>query len=128
MTDTNTGFDLIGDIHGCADTLQAMLDKLGYRQQDGIYRHPVRRVIFLGDFIDREPRQREVIAIVRPMVESGAALSVMGNHEFNAIAYATRCRDGKGYLRPHSKKNAEQHEAFLKAYEGTGSTPFSWTV
>ena len=43
-------------------------------------------VIFLGDFIDRGPHQREVIEIDRQMIEAGTAQSVMGNHEFNAIA------------------------------------------
>jgi len=98
------GYDIIGDIHGCSQTLVALLEKLGYRKKDGIYRHPSRTVIFLGDFIDRGPHQREVIETVRPMVDSGAALAVMGNHEFNAIAWATRHPETADYLRPHNDK------------------------
>ena len=112
------GYDIIGDIHGCADTLRALLTKLDYEKRDGVYRHPDRQVIFLGDFIDRGPQQREVIDIARGMVEAGSALAVMGNHEFNAIAYHTPDPEGDGFLRPHSEKNRKQHRAFLDAYEG----------
>ncbi len=42
------GYDLIGDIHGCGATLAALLEKLGYHQRKGVYRHPRRKVIFLG--------------------------------------------------------------------------------
>ena len=86
-------FDIIGDIHGCSQSLRALLDLLGYRETSGVYRHPSRTVIFLGDFIDRGPHQREVIEIVRRMIDAGTAQSVMGNHEFNAIAYHTPDRE-----------------------------------
>lgn len=108
-------YDIIGDIHGHARTLQALLSKLGYHLQDGVYRHPTRRAVFLGDFIDRGPHQRETLAIVRPMVDTGSAMTTMGNHEFNAIAYATPDA-GNGYLRAHSEKNAHQHAAFLSEF------------
>ncbi len=106
-------YDLIGNIHGCYHTLTALLEKLGYKLKEGIYHHPTRRVIFLGDFIDRGAHQRDVIELVKGMMECEQALSVMGNHEFNAIAYATQCHEGEGYLRPHSDKNKKQHETFL---------------
>jgi hypothetical protein len=115
MQQMNGPFDIIGDIHGCSNTLQALLAKLGYQLTNGAYRHADRRVVFLGDFIDRGPGQREVIEIARAMVDSGSALAVMANHEFNAIAFATP--DGRGgHLREHSTKNLDQHAAFLEAY------------
>jgi hypothetical protein len=117
-------YDLIGDIHGHSETLIELLEKLGYRDIDGIYRHPTRQVIFLGDFIDRGPNQRDVIDIVQPMIDGGAALSVMGNHEFNAIAYFTEDPDAPGEcLRTHSDKNKNQHKEFLGEYEGTEDYP-----
>ena len=117
-------YDLIGDIHGHSETLVELLTRLDYKPVDGVYRHPDRQVIFLGDFIDRGPNQREVIDIVRPMIDGGAALSVMGNHEFNAIAWFTTDPDNPdGYLREHSDKNRRQHKEFLKAYEGTDDYP-----
>jgi hypothetical protein len=116
-------YDIIGDVHGCSKTLEILLLKLGYRRDaDGIYKQPNRTVIFLGDFIDRGPYQREVIAIVRPMIESGAAKAVMGNHEYNAIAYATTDENLGDYLRAHTEKNVRQHRAFLDAYDGDPTT------
>jgi hypothetical protein len=117
-------YDLIGDIHGYSETLIELLEALDYTPVDGVYRHPGRKIIFLGDFIDRGPKQRGVIDIVRPMIDEGAALSVMGNHEFNAIAYFAPDPDKPGeYLRPHNTKNEGQHEAFLDEYLGCRDYP-----
>jgi hypothetical protein len=107
-------YDIIGDIHGCADQLEALLVKLGYAKDNGVYQHPEQTAIFLGDFIDRGPDQKGVLDIVRPMIESGQALSVMGNHEFNAICYALKTEDG--HIRPHTAKNTQQHQSFLNEY------------
>jgi len=109
-------YDLIGDIHGHFDSLAALLETLGYRKSGNSYQHPARKVIFLGDFVDRGPGQRAVIEAVRTMIEKGDALAVMGNHEFNAIAYATLNPETNEYLRPHTSKNQGQHQAFLDAY------------
>ncbi len=110
-------YDIVGDIHGYGKTLEKLLLELGFSLDvEGTYRHPNRTVIFLGDFIDRGPYQREVIGIVRPMIESGSAKAVMGNHEYNAIAYATPDEEVGGYLRAHSEKNKKQNKAFLDAY------------
>lgn len=106
------GLDVIGDIHGHASALSALLEKLGYARVKGVHRHPARMVVFAGDFIDRGPHQLEVLEIARAMVDNGSAQAVMGNHEFNAIGWATP--DGKGgYLRPHTHKNEAQHRKFL---------------
>jgi hypothetical protein len=105
-------FDVIGDIHGHADALARLLEGLGYRLREGVYRHAERQVVFLGDFVDRGPHQRETLRIVRAMVAAGAARAVMGNHEFNAIGFATTDGAG-GYLRARSDKNRAQHSAFL---------------
>jgi hypothetical protein len=108
-------YDLIGDIHGHADELVQLLEVLGYEKAQGSYHHPDRKVIFLGDFIDRGPQIRQVLEIVRPMIEAGHALAVMGNHELNALAYHTEGRDSPGeHLRHHSPKNQKQHRATLE--------------
>lgn len=108
------GYDLIGDIHGHADALRNLLAKLGYQQADGVFTHSDRKVIFLGDFIDRGPKIREVIDIARSMVESGQALAVMGNHEFNALAFHTTLPNRPDQsLRPRTSKNIRQHVATL---------------
>lgn len=108
-------YDLIGDIHGYATPLRLLLKKMDYVERDGIWQHPERKVIFLGDFVDRGPEQVESVQIARAMVESGSALAVMGNHEFNAIAWATSDPGSPDeYLRPHSTKNRDQHKEFLR--------------
>jgi hypothetical protein len=113
------GFDVIGDIHGHANALDRLLVSLGYFLREGIYRHLTRKVLFVGDFVDRGPRQRAVLRIVRAMVEAGSATAVMGNHEFNAVAWATPDSEG-GFLRSHTTKNRAQHRAFLEQ-TGEGS-------
>ena len=65
------GYDLIGDVHGCAQSLARLLAKLGYEQHEDGYRHPERKVIFLGDIVDRGPRIREALHIVKAMVDAG---------------------------------------------------------
>lgn len=110
-----TKYDIIGDIHGYASELKQLLTRLGYEETDGCFRHPSRKVIFLGDFIDRGPEIREVLRVVRAMVDNGAALAVMGNHEYNAIIYHTPDGQG-GHLRSHTEKdskNTKIHQATL---------------
>ena len=108
-------YDLIGDIHGHATELKLLLKKMGYSQIDGVWQHPERKVIFLGDFVDRGPEQLETITLARDMVESGSALAVMGNHEYNAVAWATEDPINPGkFLRPHTDKNLQQHHKFLE--------------
>ncbi len=103
-------YDLIGDIHGHADKLVQLLELLGYEKAQGTYCHPERKVIFLGDFIDRGPKIRDVLEIVRPMIEDGKALAVMGNHELNALTYHTEdSTNARSFLRPHIDKNVGQH-------------------
>ena len=112
-------YDLIGDIHGHADELEGLLCAMDYQRVDNCFRHETRKAIYLGDFIDRGPQQREVLGIVMPMVETGSALAVMGNHEFNAIAYHSYDDENGDYRRRHTPTNQRQHQAFLDAYEDT---------
>ncbi len=109
-------YDLMGDIHGQAPELERLLENLSYKKVAGVWKHNERKMVFLGDFVDRGDYQKEVINIVRPMIENGYALSVMGNHEYNAIAYYTKDKDGN-YLRSHNDKHFKQHKEFLAAYE-----------
>ncbi|MBE02236.1 metallophosphoesterase [Marinobacter lutaoensis] len=124
-TTANRGFDIIGDIHGCALTLEKLLDLLGYRKVNGVYRHPRRQAVFLGDIIDRGPRIREALHLVRDMVEHGAARIVMGNHEYNALGYCTRARPGSGktWLREH---NARHDRLIRETLEQFDHYPREW--
>jgi hypothetical protein len=114
-------YDVIGDVHGQHDRLVALLRTLGYQETMRAWRHPDRTAIFVGDFIDRGPQQVATVKLVRAMVDTGAAKAIMGNHEFNAIAWATRDPDHPGKkLRRHDQAgNRRQHAAFLAEVEGS---------
>ncbi len=109
----NQPYDIIGDIHGHADDLHALLKMLGYEKQNGSHVHPAgRRAVFLGDYIDRGPKIREVLETVRAMVETGNALAILGNHEVNALWFHTHGPNGKP-MRTHTKNRIKQHQATL---------------
>jgi len=83
-------FDIIGDVHGCSAELEILLDQLGYRvaDQDGspTRRHPEgRRVVFVGDLVDRGPDSPGVLRLVMDMVGAGSALAVPGNHDMKLV-------------------------------------------
>ncbi|MFJ3494376.1 polynucleotide kinase-phosphatase [Streptomyces sp. NPDC086091] len=78
LTHLSGPFDIVGDIHGCAAELEALLGKLGY--VDGV--HPEgRQAVFVGDLVDRGPDSPAVLRRVMGMVKAGHALCVPGNHE-----------------------------------------------
>ncbi len=82
--DDHGPFDIIGDVHGCADELETLLARLGYERdpESGVFYHPQgRRAIFLGDIVDRGPRILDAYEMVRGMVKAGHALCVPGNHD-----------------------------------------------
>ena len=101
-------FDIIGDVHGCFDELVELLGKLGYEfgvpalagnaldrpqaldSTDALppeggtpnLRHPQgRKLVFVGDLVDRGPKIPQVLRLVMNAVASGAALCVPGNHD-----------------------------------------------
>ena len=89
--DEHGPFDIVGDVHGCFDELRALLDNLGYlvaskAGEDGDVGYEVhhpegRRVVFLGDLVDRGPRTPEVLRLVMGMTEAESAICIPGNHE-----------------------------------------------
>jgi len=108
------GLDVIGDVHGHAGELEALLDRMGWALDDGVWAHPSRRAIFVGDLIDRGTRQLDSVMIAKRMVDAGRAMIVAGNHEFNAAAFHTPNPAEAGtFLRSHSDKHVLQHQAFL---------------
>ena len=64
---------IIGDVHGCFKTLQALIEKLPQEAH----------LIFVGDLIDRGTRSADVVSFVR---EKGY-LCVLGNHEDAMITH-----------------------------------------
>ncbi len=89
-------FDVIGDVHGCRQELEALLGELGYRlHHDSSGRaidahHPdERRALLLGDLVDRGPDTPGVLRLAMGMADSGHALVITGNHE-NKLVRALR--------------------------------------
>ncbi len=119
------GYDLIGDVHGCAHTLRQLLEQLGYQHRQGCYRHPRRKAVFIGDIVDRGNYVREALHTVREMVDAGTATMVLGNHEYNAIAYCTEAKSGSGrrHLREHNERHERQIRETLNQF---ASYPDEW--
>ena len=107
--------DIIGDIHGYADKLVGLLNQLGYEHNGQHFVPPAgHRALFIGDLIDRGSQQLATLEIVFAMLDADVADAVMGNHEYNALAYATLDpEDSSQYLRSHNAVHQRQHEAFL---------------
>ena len=75
--------DIIGDIHGEIGALYALLDRMGYNA-DG-YHKLGRKLVFVGDLVDRGPDSVAVCSLVKNMWDKGNAQVVMGNHELNIL-------------------------------------------
>jgi protein phosphatase len=90
-------FDIIGDVHGCCDELEALLRQLGYEvtavapggpalASGPVYAHPLgRKAVFVGDLVDRGPRILDTVRLAYNMVTSGSALCVPGNHDMKLM-------------------------------------------
>ncbi|PJB36899.1 MAG: hypothetical protein CO108_22235 [Deltaproteobacteria bacterium CG_4_9_14_3_um_filter_63_12] len=111
-------FDIVGDVHGCFAELRALLDKLGYvvSEPDGHYEvvHPAgRRLIFLGDLVDRGPQSDEVLRFVMDVVEHSGALNIIGNHEVKL----GKVLDGRKVVLKHGlDRTVEQLERTSEAF------------
>jgi protein phosphatase len=77
-------FDIIGDVHGCFDELVELLRRLGHSVDEGAFAvQPVngRKLVFVGDLVDRGPKIPQVLKLAMNAVTNRAALCVPGNHD-----------------------------------------------
>ncbi|AFG37188.1 metallophosphoesterase [Spirochaeta africana] len=113
-------YDIIGDVHGHATALEGLLRTLGYEPQGSSLRHPdrYRQAIFVGDIVDRGPEIPRAVRLVRGMVESGAALMVLGNHEYNLIGYHTPIAGSspQRFIRAHTAVHYRQCQETLQQF------------
>ena len=102
-------FDLIGDIHGCYDELKNLLEILGYvfHSEFKISHPDGRKVIFLGDLVDRGPKTPEVLKLVMNTVEAQAGFCVPGNHDLKLMR---KLRGDKVSIRHGLAESLEQLE------------------
>lgn len=112
-------YDIIGDVHGMRRTLDALLERLGYSREGARWTHPEgRRLVFLGDLLDRGPDPLGCLELAAELVDQGRALMCLGNHELNVLHYME-----DPPLRPHTQKNARQAATTLQQIE---AAPRRW--
>jgi hypothetical protein len=88
------GIDIVGDVHGELEALQALLGVLGYEPGG---RHPDgRRLVFVGDLTDRGPDSVGVALLVGELIAAGRAQCVAGNHEINLLRRSQK--EGNGWF------------------------------
>ncbi len=81
-------FDIIGDVHGCFDELAELLKEMGYGVDEAAFtvQPPAgRKLIFVGDLVDRGPKIPQVLKLVMNSVAGGQALCVPGNHDVKLL-------------------------------------------
>ncbi len=80
----------IGDIHGRLDLVAAALEAIGeHHGPDG------RRIVFLGDYVDRGPDSRAVVELMMSFEADPGVVCLKGNHEALML---------KALDRPHSSE------------------------
>ena len=65
---------VIGDVHGCFDTLEQLLQQIPNKS----------RLVFIGDIVNRGPKSLETIRTVMRMGDRAECL--LGNHELHLLA------------------------------------------
>ncbi|XP_072029306.1 bis(5'-nucleosyl)-tetraphosphatase PrpE [asymmetrical]-like [Amphiura filiformis] len=78
---------VIGDVHGCYDELVALLEKAGVRNNPNVI------IIFVGDLINKGPKNKEVLRLVRDI----GALSVRGNHDQKSLYQVVKLKEDETY-------------------------------
>ncbi len=80
---TSGPIDIVGDIHGEFEALLSLLTHLGYDQNG--YHAEGRKLVFLGDLIDRGPNSPKVAEFVMRLHRYGRAYCILGNHELRLL-------------------------------------------
>jgi hypothetical protein len=97
---------IVGDVHGCARELDALLENLRFSGED--------RLVSVGDLVGKGPRGAQVVRFFR----EGGHEAVRGNHDEKILAW----RRGETKKLPHSHRRdaARMSEA---DFEWLGSLP-----
>ncbi len=119
----------IGDIHGKADKLDALLPHIDFIPEaypEGMFC----KLVFLGDLIDNKPGEDidhlRLLQRVKALCEAGDADCLLGNHEFNAVGWLMRHPQTGLPLRAHDESNTRQHEVFLQQVTENSDQHIAW--
>lgn len=129
-------FDIIGPVHGCFDTLQMLLERLGYhvaeqgrggkgRRRFRVSHPDGRKVVFVGDMVGNGPASPQVLRLVMDMVADGVALAVSGDQEDHLLQQLRQRGSGRHrqsavhvWLEGERPAFFERVERFLKGLIG----------
>jgi hypothetical protein len=113
----------IGDIHGCLELLEQLLEKIKYDPAED-------HLVFVGDLIDRGPDPAGVVRFVRALQLRGRVTVIRGNHEDKCIRWlAAEARAKKGgrenkvHNRGGSVRQAQWHELTEEEVKWLGELP-----
>lgn len=107
-------YDVLGDTHGLLDDTLAILAKAGWVYENGHLSHPEgRKLLVLGDFVDRGPDSLGLLRLMRTAVQDGVAEVILGNHEAKLVKFVDTYR-AEGKERWGSLSNAETGVELLK--------------
>jgi len=105
--------DIIGDVHGELDALKNLVFLLGYDENGN---HPDnRKLVFVGDLVDRGPDSPGVIRFVKNLIEHGNAQMVLGNHEINVLQH--KAKSGAGWYFEQQVKKDHDYHPFATSHE-----------
>jgi protein phosphatase len=132
--DLTGSFDIVGDVHGCADELETLLGMLGHEVtwSDGevtVTPAKGRTIVFVGDLTDRGPRTPDVLRIVMALMEQGAALCVEGNHDNKFLRWLNGANVKTGHgLQASIDQMAGENPAFHARVRKllAGLPPYLW--
>ena len=85
---------VVGDLHGRADLLRHLLDRLAQEPRPPGSSRPT--LVFLGDYVDRGPDSRGVIdTLLSIPPEDFEVVTLMGNHDWAMITFLTHPEMGE---------------------------------
>lgn len=92
MIPEDHGLDVVGDTHGLLEPLYRLLGTLGYQlvetPEGSVPVHPGgRKLLFLGDMVDRGDDSVALLDFVRRAVQHGGHYAIRGNHEHKLLAF-----------------------------------------
>ena len=84
--DITGSFDIIGDVHGCFNEMCELIKTLGYSIEKKADKYSIahpekRKLVFVGDLVDRGPKTPEVLHFTMNVCQNNSAFCVAGNHD-----------------------------------------------